>query len=74
MQDGIRIADDIYWVGMNDRRTRLFEAIWPIPRGVSYNSYLILDERTVLIDAVKDISVGWLYGQAQGAARFGPND
>jgi flavorubredoxin len=57
VQDGIPISKDIYWVGMNDRRTPLFEGIWPIPRGVSYNSYLIVDEKTALIDTVKDMSV-----------------
>ncbi|MBP8912593.1 MAG: MBL fold metallo-hydrolase, partial [Phycisphaerae bacterium] len=56
MQYGIPIVQDVYWVGVNDRRTSLFEGIWPIPRGVSYNSYLILDEKTVLIDTVKDLS------------------
>ncbi|MGE5296049.1 MAG: FprA family A-type flavoprotein, partial [Solirubrobacterales bacterium] len=54
MQYGIPVAKDVYWVGVNDRRTALFEGIWPIPRGVSYNSYLIVDEKTVLIDTVKD--------------------
>lgn len=58
MQNGIPIVKDVYWVGMNDRRTALFEGIWPIPRGVSYNSYLILDEKVTLIDTVKDVSVG----------------
>jgi flavorubredoxin len=57
VQYGIPIVKDVYWVGVNDRRTPLFEGIWPIPRGVSYNSYLILDEKTVLIDTVKDLSV-----------------
>jgi flavorubredoxin len=57
VQYGIPIVKDVYWVGVNDRRTSLFEGIWPIPRGVSYNSYLILDEKTVLIDTVKDLSV-----------------
>ena len=57
MQYGMPIVKDVYWVGVNDRRTPLFEGLWPIPRGVSYNSYLILDEKTVLIDTVKDLSV-----------------
>lgn len=46
------ITDDLYWVGANDRRLALFENIHPIPRGVSYNSYLLLDEKTVLFDTV----------------------
>ncbi len=47
-----KVADDLWWVGANDRRTALFENIHPIPRGVSYNSYLLLDEKTVLFDCV----------------------
>lgn len=47
-----KVTDDLWWVGANDRRTALFENIHPIPRGVSYNSYLLLDEKTVLFDAV----------------------
>jgi flavorubredoxin len=56
VHNGIPIAKDVYWVGVNDRLTPLFEAIWPIPRGISYNSYLVLDEKVALIDAVKDQS------------------
>ena len=51
-----KITDDIYWIGGNDRRLARFENIFPIPRGVSYNSYVILDEKTVLLDTV-DYSV-----------------
>lgn len=51
------IVKDLYWVGGNDRRLALFENIHPIPEGISYNSYLLLDEKTVLIDTV-DWSVG----------------
>ncbi len=47
-----RVCDDIYWVGGSDRRIGLFENIFPVPRGVSYNSYLIMDEKTVLLDTV----------------------
>ncbi len=57
MRHGIPIADGVYWVGMNDRKTNLFESIWPIPRGVSYNSYLLMDQKTLLVDTVKDLSV-----------------
>jgi flavorubredoxin len=46
------ITNNIYYVGVNDRQKALFENIWPLPRGVSYNSYLILDEKVVLIDTV----------------------
>ena len=46
------VTEDLYWVGANDHRLHLFENIHPIPRGVSYNSYLLLDEKTVLFDTV----------------------
>ena len=47
-----KVLDDLYYVGGNDHRLALFENIFPIPRGVSYNSYLLLDEKTVLFDSV----------------------
>ena len=46
------VTEDLYWVGANDHRLHLFENIHPIPRGVSYNAYLLLDESTVLFDTV----------------------
>ena len=46
------IADKVYYVGVNDRQKVLFENMWPLPYGVSYNSYLIIDEKTVLVDTV----------------------
>ena len=46
------ISDSIVWVGGSDRRLALFENLFPIPRGVSYNSYVILDEKTALLDTV----------------------
>lgn len=46
------ITEDLYWVGGNDHRLELFENIHPIPRGVSYNAYLLLDKSTVLFDTV----------------------
>ncbi|HEY3389499.1 MAG TPA: FprA family A-type flavoprotein, partial [Prolixibacteraceae bacterium] len=49
----IKLADNIYFLGFNDRRTQLFENIWPIPNGISYNSYLIDDEKIALIDTVE---------------------
>ena len=47
-----KLNNTISWVGGNDRRLALFENLFPIPRGVSYNSYLITDEKTALIDTV----------------------
>ena len=52
MQVTRQITNDITYVGVSDRRLSLFENIFPIPRGVSYNSYIINDEKTALIDAV----------------------
>ena len=46
------VTDDIYYVGVSDRRIQLFENVYPIPRGVAYNSYVLLDKKTVLIDTV----------------------
>lgn len=47
-----KITDDLYFVGGNDHRLELFENMFPIPNGVSYNSYLLMDEKTVLVDSV----------------------
>ncbi|MDR1203574.1 MAG: FprA family A-type flavoprotein [Tannerellaceae bacterium] len=46
------IATNVFYVGVNDRQKALFENLWPLPYGVSYNSYLIIDEKTVLVDTV----------------------
>ena len=50
MQNSRLITQDLYYVGASDRKLALFENIYPIPRGVSYNSYILLDEKTVLLD------------------------
>jgi len=47
-----KVTDDLIWVGANDRRLAMFEGVYSVPGGVSYNSYLLLDEKTVLFDAV----------------------
>ena len=47
-----KISDGIYWIGGNDRRLAKFENCFPIPDGVSYNSYLVLDQKNVLLDTV----------------------
>lgn len=49
----IEITNNIYYVGVNDRNKSLFEGLWPLPNGVSYNSYLIVDEKVCLIDTVE---------------------
>lgn len=50
MQNIRKITDALYYVGASDRKIALFENIYPVPRGVSYNSYVLLDEKTVLLD------------------------
>ena len=57
MQCTRKINEHLYWVGAEDRRLTLFENLFPIPRGIAYNSYLIKDEKNVLLDTV-DYSVG----------------
>ncbi|HIT34635.1 MAG TPA: flavin reductase [Candidatus Faecousia intestinigallinarum] len=47
-----KIQDDLFWVGANDRRLAMFEGVYSVPAGVSYNSYVLLDEKTVLFDTV----------------------
>ncbi|MFQ6092936.1 MAG: FprA family A-type flavoprotein [bacterium] len=54
----IEIKPDVYWIGVNDRTTDLFEGLWPITQeGVSYNSYLINDEKKALVDLTKSFKV-----------------
>ena len=60
MHHAISIREDLFWVGGNDRRLALFENVFPIPRGVSYNAYVLLDEKTVLFDTV-DKSVSGVF-------------
>lgn len=55
-----KVQDDLLWVGGNDRRLALFEGVYAVPDGISYNSYLLLDEKTVLLDTV-DPSVGKVF-------------
>ena len=60
MHNAIAIREDLFWVGGNDRRLALFENVFPIPRSVSYNAYVMLDEKTVLFDTV-DKSVSGVF-------------
>lgn len=46
------MTEDLFWVGSNDRRLAMFEGVYSVPGGVSYNSYLLIDEKTVLFDTV----------------------
>lgn len=53
-----KVQDDLYWVGANDRRLAMFEGVYSVPAGVSYNAYVLLDEKTVLMDTVdKAVSI-----------------
>lgn len=38
----LKVASGVHWVGVNDMETKLFEGLWEIPEGVSYNSYLVV--------------------------------
>ena len=57
MQCFRKVTEDLYWVGGNDRQIELFENIFPLAKGVSYKSYLLLDEQTVLFDTA-DYAIG----------------
>jgi len=57
MHHTVKITDKIHWIGVNDRKTHLFENLWPLDNGISYNSYLIHDEQVALIDTVHHCSV-----------------
>ena len=70
MQNIQHITDDLIYVGASDRRLALFENIYPIPRGVSYNSYLLLDEKTVLFDTT-DASVSGQFFENVASALAG---
>ena len=57
----VKMTEDLYWVGASDRRLALFESVSPIPRGVSYNAYVLLDEKTVLLDTVDQSVAGQFF-------------
>lgn len=65
-----KINESVTWVGGNERRLNLFENLFPIPRGVSYNAYLISDQKTALLDTV-DASVGRQFFENLDAALEG---
>ncbi|MDR0331675.1 MAG: flavin reductase [Chitinispirillales bacterium] len=53
-----KITDELTWVGANDRRLAMFEGVYSVPKGVSYNSYLLCDDKTVLFDTVDKAVTG----------------
>jgi len=60
----IEIKPNIYWTGVNDRTTDLFEGLWPITQeGVSYNAYLIRDKKTALIDLSRSLKADDFFSQ-----------
>ena len=65
-----QVTPRVFWTGVNDRRKELFENIWPLPKGVSYNSYLIRDEKCVLMDTVENGSdasyLNWITDTLEG--------
>ena len=71
MHSAIPVADGVHWVGVNDYETHLFEAIWPLPRGISYNAYLVVDEKAALVDGVKAPFLDEMLGKVRGV--LGPD-
>ncbi len=67
MYDIRRVSDDVIYIGCSDRRLALFESAYPIPDGVSYNSYLINDEKTVLMDTVDKTCSGQFFQNLEAA-------
>lgn len=65
-----KITDDLFYVGASDRRLALFENVYPVPKGVSYNSYVLIDEQTVLLDTA-DASVAQIFFENVDAALAG---
>lgn len=60
MENYRKVAEDIYWIGASDLRLARFENIFPLPKGVSYNSYVVMDEKVILFDTA-DVSVSAQY-------------
>jgi flavorubredoxin len=58
MYKAVPVSQDTWWVGVNDRDSDLFESLWPLPRGVAYNAYVVLGEKTAAIDTVKGLQGG----------------
>ncbi len=62
----IEIKPNIYWIGVNDRTTDLFEGLWPIEQeGVSYNAYLVDDDKKAIIDLSKSLKTDEFFGQIE---------
>lgn len=65
----VAVAPGIHWIGVNDRTTDLFEGLWPIDQqGISYNAYIVKDEKTALIDLAKSFKSDEFLGQVSQVA------
>ena len=69
-----KVNDSLTWVGANDRRLAMFEGVYSVPRGVSYNSYLLRDEKNVLFDTVDRAVAGVFFANVEHALRGEPLD
>ncbi len=69
-----KLTNDLSWVGANDRRLAMFEGVYSVPNGVSYNSYLLTDDVTVLFDTVDKAVSGVFFENIQYALRGRPLD
>ena len=59
------VTESVYWLGVNDRTTDLFERLWPIPQGIAYNAYVLMDEKVALLDTVHSQSLEEYAGKLQ---------
>ena len=65
----IEIKPDVYWIGVNDRTSDLFEGLWPITQeGISYNAYFINDQHKAIIDLTKSFKADEFFGQIDEVA------
>lgn len=67
MYDIRKVSNDVFYIGCSDRRLSLFESAYPIPNGVSYNSFLVNDEKTVLLDTVDKACSGQFFQNLEAA-------
>ncbi len=69
-----KVVDDVFWIGVSDRRLSLFENVFPVPKGVSYNSYVINDQKTALLDTVDRAVSGQFLENLKAALNGRPLD
>ena len=74
MHNTRKVTADLIWLGASDRRLALFENVYPIPNGISYNSYLLLDAKTVLFDTVDSAIRQQFFANLQYALNGRPLD